>query len=191
MSKSRIVIFFLLGFLSTKMYSQKGMSTIYFEDGTTKKWFVKTVSNCKYNRKFTKPVYRIVLHDEISNDTIIYEYIKFKKKKKPLLMKVIYDGKKSALYSRYHMNSGYYDINSNSITQTKDMGDIYYARKKGSLYATEFSQTGTLGFYGSKFKKRALKFFSDCPDLTIKIENKEFKNQNIFDAFEYYENSCN
>ena len=191
MSKTRIITLFILGLLSTKMSSQKGMSTIHFEDGTTKKWFVKAVSNYKYNNKFKKPIYRIVLHDEVSNDTIIYEYIKLKKKKRPFFMKVIYDGKKAALYSRYHINNGYYDTNSNSISQTEDMGGLYYAKKKDSLYAMEISQTGTLGFYGSKFKKRAINFFSDCPDLTKKIETKEFKNKNILDAFEYYENSCN
>lgn len=198
MSKTRIIIFFILGLLSTKMSSQKGMSTIYFEDGTTKKWFVKAVSNYKYNNKFKKPVYRIVLHDEISNDTIIYEYIKLKKKKRPFFMKVLYDGKKAALYSRHHINHpGYYmssDISNPTGPMTfssGDIGDLYYAKKKNSLYAMEISQTGTLGFYGSKFKKRALKFFSDCADLIEKIETKEFKNKNIFDAFEYYENSCN
>lgn len=198
MSKIQVILFFLLGILSTKMYSQKGMSTIYFEDGTTKKWFIKVISNYKNNTKFTKPVYRIVLHDKISNDTIVYEYIKLKKKKKPFFMKVIIDGKKAALYSRYHIkHPGSYmsfDVSNPTGPMTFSSGgdgDLYYAKKKDSTYAMEIYQTGTLGFYGSKFKRRAQIFFSDCPDLTKKINNKEFKTQNVLEVFEYYENSCN
>ncbi|EDP71790.1 hypothetical protein FBALC1_04862 [Flavobacteriales bacterium ALC-1] len=40
------------------------------------------------------------------------------------------------------------------------------------------------------FKKRASEFFSDCQSLVSKIENKEFKKEDLIAIVEYYNSNC-
>jgi len=40
------------------------------------------------------------------------------------------------------------------------------------------------------FKKRASDFFKDCPSLVAKIENKEFKKEDLIPIVEYYNTNC-
>ena len=44
--------------------------------------------------------------------------------------------------------------------------------------------------YSKRFKKIAKKYFSDCPDLLSKIENKYFSRYDIRNVVEYYNNKC-
>lgn len=40
------------------------------------------------------------------------------------------------------------------------------------------------------FKKRASDFFGDCPSLVSKIENKEYKKEDLIAIVEYYNSNC-
>jgi ribosome-associated translation inhibitor RaiA len=41
------------------------------------------------------------------------------------------------------------------------------------------------------FKKRAMKYFKDCPALVAKLENKEFVKDELQDIVRFYNTSCN
>lgn len=189
MSNMKILICFLIGLMSIKSFSQYGESIVYFEDGTTKKWNIKNIAPYKYNRKFKKPISRIELQDKNSNKLIVYENIVLKKRKKEkiIFVRIIYEGTKVNLYSRYILHNGdpHYGIEYGSI------GDVHYAKKKNDKYANEISLEGSNAIYGNRFKKNARKFFSDCPKLVELIDKKEIKNKNKIKAFEFYDNNCN
>ncbi len=195
MNKLKIHFFLILSFTSIISFSQHGESTIFFEDGSTKKWNIKNISNYRYNNKFTKPMVRIELNDEKSNKLIVYEFIQLKKKQKKIFVKVDFEGEKTTLYSKKTtMLSSTNQNNSigNSNLNRTD-GNIFYAKKNNELYSIELSSEigGAMSIYGSGFKKRALVFFSDCPQLVEKIKTKEIKKKDKLKAFEYYEKNCN
>ena len=170
-------------------FAQRGESVIYFEDGTQKKWHIRNIHNFKHNNKVTKPLTRIELNDKNSNELIVYENILLKKRKKgkKIFVRVIYEGPKASLYSRYILHNRDVVL----YGSPGPIGDVHYAKKKNDTYAVEISLEGSNAIYGNKFKKNASIFFSDCSELVSKIKNREIKNSDKIRAFEFYENNCN
>jgi len=196
MNWSKLLFNILIFLFSFSMYSQKGESVIHFEDGTTKKWYIRNILHYKKDNKFHKTAARIELTDEKSNEIILYEYLELKKGKKRFLAKVIYQGKKASLYSRLVLHNRpveYFPTNNPTNKKTSEadpMADIHYARKTNETLCSEISLEGGNAIYGSKFKKKASKFFFDCPILVKKILNKEIKNSNKIEAFKFYDEEC-
>ena len=42
-----------------------------------------------------------------------------------------------------------------------------------------------------KFKKTAINFFKDCPELVQKINNKKYLKKNVVEVIEFYNMNCN
>lgn len=66
----------------------------------------------------------------------------------------------------------------------------------GTMLHTEFfyrrtSDTDLLRVRKLSFKNTFVEFFSDCPKLQAKIDNKEFKYSNLEQMFLYYQHTCN
>jgi len=62
-----------------------------------------------------------------------------------------------------------------------------FVRKTNDDMATHL---GSNDWISKNFKKAASNFFSDCPQLVKKIENKELKKKNLMEIIDFYNNSC-
>lgn len=82
-------------------------------------------------------------------------------------LRIIHDGYLSYYYLEY------IDEDNNSIEF------VDYFRKQNHKELVRVTQ----GIFGLK-RKKLIKFFSDCPDLQLKLRNKEFKKP--FEVIEYY-----
>ena len=65
----------------------------------------------------------------------------------------------------------------------------YYLSKGNDDYVTTIAYFGSLNV-GKSFKKKAIKYFSDCPNLVQKIKDKVYKKRDIKEIVEYYNSNC-
>lgn len=49
-----------------------------------------------------------------------------------------------------------------------------------------FNQANTL----KSFRERAMEYFEDCPSLRTKLDNKEFKMEDLQEIVRYYNSTC-
>ncbi|PHR69618.1 MAG: hypothetical protein COA67_09395 [Lutibacter sp.] len=181
-------VLLILFIFSYAGYSQTGMSTIYFLNGKIlkKKASIGINNVIVYGRNLDyNDIERVEFEVVEGSRKIEYEYVYLEKKKKPILMEIIYKGSKTTLYSR---KAYIYNTNLHN-TITEEFG--HYGKKYNSKYAVKISLQGTNAIYGNKFKKKGAQFFSDCPKLSELIKLKKIKNKDKIKAFEYYEKECN
>lgn len=78
--------------------------------------------------------------------------------------------------------------------QMNMMHGNYYDIK--NLYVTkgvsgEVTHLGSNQLFSKNFKNAASDYFSDCPELVAKIQNKEYKKKHIRDIVNFYNLQCN
>ena len=83
--------------------------------------------------------------------------------------------------------SYYYTVNSHNPSAQITMGQSYTARRfllqKGD---EDFKMPKKIGF-----KKDMMEYFDDCPELSKKIESKEFRKSEMVSMVIFYNRSCN
>ena len=118
------------------------------------------------------------------NEEIEYRFRKFKNQY--VLMRVIIDGNISLLSKAYYYNlgvGGNYSTNSAAGTLThfflnrKDEKDVVRILTKGKAI-------------DKSFRKTAIEFFKDCPELVKKLDDKIFKKDDIEQVVNYYNKNC-
>jgi hypothetical protein len=127
----------------------------------------------------------------VFNNGSLYRFIPISKRKKSLC-KLIQKGKVT-LYSRkasYAKSTPMYSGtggNGTIANSYSGMGyiDEYFAFKKDDKIAFPIVTYGI----GSSFKQKAIAYFSDCPSIVSKIENKTYKRINIIELVTKY-NQC-
>jgi hypothetical protein len=85
--------------------------------------------------------------------------------------------------------SGYEITNSNFIYTSIDVPRYDYYIGKRNESDVEFLYTKGLPF-AKNFKKSIKDKFSDCPSLIEKVDNKEFKKEDIIFLIMFYNNKC-
>ena len=74
------------------------------------------------------------------------------------------------------MHGNYYDIKNLYVTKGVN-GDV--------------THLGLNQLFSKNFKNAASDYFSDCPELVAKIQNKEYKKKHIRDIVNFYNLQCN
>ncbi|AXG73783.1 hypothetical protein DVK85_05850 [Flavobacterium arcticum] len=64
-----------------------------------------------------------------------------------------------------------------------EMPKMYAYIQRGAVIGARYKRRG--------FKEFATEYFSDCPTLVEKINNKDFKAKHAIEVIDYYNNSCN
>lgn len=113
-----------------------------------------------------------------------YEYIQISKNKKGIF-KIICSGKAN-LYGRKVSMTSSSSTGYNGIvgtTQTYSLNEFYITRKNeetaSPLITVRISYS---------FKKRAMEYFSDCPKVVYKLEQKIYKKESIKEVIDEYNN---
>lgn len=186
------IIILLVLFIGISCLAQKQRATLYFKDGSELKGYAKITSSQKI--KFRKKAdERPQFFEHTKIDRIIFEvdHMEYKymnilgNSGSPRLLEIIKKGD-LILYlnttkspTMYTAGGGY--GGGGSITFT------YFVAKKGDDIATTIAYRGSIT---SGFKKKAIKYFSDCPILVEKIKTKYFKQKDIIKIVEFYNNNC-
>lgn len=129
-----------------------------------------------------------------NSDTEIayYEYVKTSKNRKELF-KVIISGKATLYARKVNVSAPPVMMNTagpNGVTfqhwnYSFSSFNEFFVIKEGEKKATPMIKSGI----PSSFKKRASKYFSDCPSVVEKLKNRTYKRRDIKDVVYEY-NSC-
>ncbi|MGW9684548.1 hypothetical protein [Flagellimonas sp. 2504JD1-5] len=114
----------------------------------------------------------------------VFVYQKIKDRTYPDVLEVVHVGEKVI----------YYRDDTQGYMTSKARGGLHgvplthsFVRKKREEEAIHL---GTSYWVSKNFKKAASNFFSDCPALVEKIQNKELKKKNLMAIIDFYNNSC-
>jgi len=77
-----------------------------------------------------------------------------------------------------------------TVMTTGFWGTITYSYLRKTDKEEAIYLTSTYWF-SKNFKKAASEFFSDCPRLVTKIQDREFKKRHLNEIIEYYNTQCN
>jgi len=192
-------IIFILAFLVVlPMVAQKQEAVLYFKDSTVLKGLAKITHTKGILFRTEKGAEKT----EYTFEELKYIEIKEKKKSKEFttysyrilpesgytLLKQIEVGKLN-LYKFFDVFHSSKSGPNGSMTSKSSSISRYYIAKKNEETLTNLGITGLE--FGKRFKKNASKFFSDCPELVTKIQNKEYKKKHIEEVVKFYNENCN
>ncbi|RBA28059.1 hypothetical protein [Flavobacterium tibetense] len=115
-----------------------------------------------------------------------YEYVKSDKYKKPKIMELIEKGKVN-LYAFSEIRT----IDNYSSNQVNGFPVSNYKTKLIVEYFIKFPTNEIAIDIVFSFKKRVLRYFSDCPELIEKVNNKTFTKSTIPEMIYFYNDYCN
>tara|TARA_R110002051_G_scaffold323941_1_gene419245 strand:+ start:63 stop:698 length:636 start_codon:yes stop_codon:yes gene_type:complete len=130
-----------------------------------------------------------IIFKDLNNETSIYRYIKTSKHGKSQMFKLLYSGDNIRLYGRMvsEVTASPLPGNSNFITSEgyypTDFNE-FYAQGKYERIATPLVKVGP---FTKSFKKNAMKYFSDCPNLALKIKNGKLRQSDLLEIAEKYD----
>lgn len=125
------------------------------------------------------------------NEVAYFEYIQTSKRKKGLF-KIISSGK-ATLYARsvsmtsstpIYMAGPTGGVWNHWVYSFSDFNEFYVLRKNEQIASPLITAR-----ISSSFKKRAMEYFEDCPELVSKLDKKTYVKENIKEVVEEY-NAC-
>ena len=196
----RILLTIIITFSSFEMLSQKAIittkhdyfkGTVVLKNGQELKGLIYREVNLNIRFKMTRDdKLNKIKKEEISEIKIsdnIFKYVNYLNgsKTKILALEKIIDGDVSLFVRReYHKErslTGSYSSFRGSYEK-----HYYIGNSNGeSLIYLKFANS-----YSSKFLKRTDKYFSDCPELIQKIDNRGFERNDIEGIVNYYNSEC-
>ena len=133
---------------------------------------------------------------ERNNKTAIFEYVKTSRSKYQLFKLIEF--KKVKLYARTVSNStmslgmigGERGFTSSTYYSSQD-NEFYVLRKNEKIASPLITLPTNMSasLFTKSFRKRAMKYFSDCPSLVKKLKKREFRESQILKVIAEYE-SC-
>lgn len=194
--KHLIFIFILL--ISVNSIAQKLKAELVFKDGRTVIGLgepaQKNLIRFRKEKKAKKEFFTFEQVDTLKvyydfNPTI-FVYQRIKGKTYPKLLELANVGKNVIVYRDNTL--GFITFSNGGATNRAGTGRTVnlthsFVRKPNDDEATHL---GSNDWMSKNFKKAASSFFSDCPQLIKKIENRELKKKNLMAIIDFYNNSC-
>lgn len=157
------------------IYNKKGK--IFYKDGTTEEGKLASsrtsLSIKKEGEKRRKVDVNTIDKIEVYRKKSTIKYVfghsernAKKKRKKPLLILLVYESDNIRIYNE-------------PVTVFGIVKSMYFAQRKGEAYGTELKNNK---------KKLLIEYFKDCPELVEKIGTKGFKD--TIDIAKYYDTKC-
>ena len=198
--------------LGVKFKEKKGAEKEFFDFKEIKSISIVEMGDVvnyevKYKTKKTTPIANNTNDDDDDDDddddwgNDEYDNVRM-----PYLFEVVIKGKVS-LYAIYHYQNPAMTVNNmttlNGIKTTdvstpyvllKDKNAYgtsitYYLSKENEDYVTTIAYIKSINV-GKSFEKKAIEYFSDCPELVQKIKAKVFRKRDIEEIVKYYNSNC-
>ncbi|HBK71633.1 MAG TPA: hypothetical protein DDZ39_08275 [Flavobacteriaceae bacterium] len=177
--------------------AQKQEAILYFKDSTILKGLAKITHSKGIQFRTEKGEEKT----EYSFEELKYIEIKEKKKSKEFttysyrilpesgytLLKQIEVGKLN-LYKFFDVFHSSKSGPNGSMTTKSSSISRYYIAKENEEILTNLGINGLE--FGKRFKKNASNYFSDCPELVLKIQKKKFKKKHIVEVVKFYNENC-
>ena len=140
----------------------------------------------KLDKKAKKEKFKQAKVDHfITRGNEYYTYIPVSKNKRQLF-KLIIDGKASLYFRKFYGGTSTHTNSLNGMTTTLSSYDEeYYILKEGESKAHLYLADKVLSV-----RKKALKYFSDCPSLVKELKDKKYGRKYFREIVEEY-NKCN
>tara|TARA_R110000744_G_scaffold361377_3_gene469116 strand:+ start:93 stop:665 length:573 start_codon:yes stop_codon:yes gene_type:complete len=185
----------------SQSFSQKTKAELIFKDGTLMKGLGEptNVNNIRF-RKERKAKKEFYSFEEVDTLKVYYDFnptifviVKIKDKTVPKVLEVAHSGK-NVTYFR-DIEQGY-----SAPTRTPTGGGGFFM-SGGGAYNTTYSYLrktdekeavylGSSNWMTKNFKKGASDFFSDCPLLVKKIQNRDFRKKDLKEIILFYNTEC-
>lgn len=197
----KIFYILLILFVSNGLFAQNKKGIVYLNDGSKLSGLVKItkLNQVKYrlNKESKKQVFKkesvdlvVFVDKEGELDEYAFRQIERSTNSSVKVMKVITKGK-ITLYrivtqgNHYHM--------SGMPGQPATFGPTYsisnyYVGQEGSKLVKRLTSQGTL--FDKNFRKAAMQYFKDCPELVKLIENRTYRKADIEEIVKYYNEKC-
>jgi len=199
------LLFFLCFFVSIHSFGQHDWTegTLYLKNGTVKKGLIKFPQiskdliafngkqkvKFKVNKKATQEKYdhNTVTKIEFVNsdeNIDIYEYVPVTKRKYQLFKRIV--SGKATLYGRIVTQTDRTHIPGRIMPVHVNIEnyDEFYVIREGEKIASPLITTKIF----SSFRRKAMKYFADCPRLVEKLKNKSYTEKNIEHIVVVYNN---
>ncbi|MFA5297478.1 MAG: hypothetical protein WC389_04645 [Lutibacter sp.] len=201
MNKKIITLIICLLTTLTTLKAQNAKVVITLKNGDTIMGYGKIKSDyLKYrinrNEKSVKIHFSKLERVKIyyTGETTNYVYLKVKNEEKYKVLEEVETGNVN-LYklSKQVYSPGYMGSNGNIGSVGFSGGYSYninsfYVKKNGE---TEAIHLASNELFSKNFKEEASEYFKDCPQLVLKIQNKELKKRDLIEIIEFYNHQCN
>lgn len=192
-------LFVLLSLVVNAQYQDWGTGKVYKKDGTVLEGLVRfyyfddgvMVSNEKmrYKTERNKPSKKIAAKD-VDSITFKTSYTKkikgkrVKKTKNVTFISIPKNKKKTKFGYAELVVDGEVKLLKRSYvdSRTTQAKNQFLFLRKGDFVRMLYSI--------KSFRKEAIKYFSDCPALCAKLENKTFKRKDVVKIVTFYNNNC-
>ena len=190
-----------MGFLCAQLTdAQRKKTELVLNDGTILKGLGKLMESTVKYRPERKSKPKHYPFEMIAEATffekwgpVTYHYVAIKDKKRPLMLRLVNQGKVT-LYEATAV--GYAPNASGGMGSPGGAAfgggyfysiDHFYLKRKNEDKAVHI---GSNQLFSKNFKKTASGYFSDCPALVEKIQNREFKKKHLKEIVTYYNTQC-
>lgn len=187
--KNLYIVFFL--FLSFNMYSQYNDVKMYFNDSTSieelgyikkDKIYFKLEEKEEFSEWGLESVYRIDFYG-FENEVRSFEYVYSDAQNKFRLMELVIEGE----VNLYKLENEVIIIPT-YLPKNNIIGVVQISKANGYFVKHKKDTTAIDILFG--FKKRIVRFFSDCPDIIEMVEDKTFTRDDIELIVIYYNKNC-
>jgi hypothetical protein len=200
--KKTILLFFIFLCLNI-LKAQNREVVIFFNDSTSLDGFGEVKNDKIYFKLEQKDKPTVFDYNSVHAIHFVgygfiekYEYVKSDKYKKPKIMELVEKGKitlymlpKQIIITNIVSDINYqvrktnsdFNINENPNNPVKFINE----------YFIKFPTNETAIDIVFSFKKRVLRYFSDCPELIEKVNNKTFTKSTIPEMIYFYNDYCN
>jgi hypothetical protein len=198
--KNLLLVALLL--LVCNSYAQQNRAELIFKDGTVLNGLAEPINdnNIKF-RKERKAKRQYFNFSEVDTLKVYYDFkpkvyvlVDIEGKKFPKVLELAHAGKNVAYYrvisQSYSPGMAFGAVGGAAMMAT---GTTYinithsYARKTNQEKAIHL---GSSSWISKNFKTAASNYFSDCPKLVEKIQNKELKKKHIQEIIMFYNTEC-
>ncbi len=200
--KINYVILSFLILAATQSFSQKTRAELIFKDGTILEGIAEPLNNnyIKY-RKERKAKKEYFTFEEVDTLKMYYDFVpkiyvlvKIKDHPLPKILELARAGK-NVVYYRDILQGNIAPMAFSSMGGGGSMisGGGFYNIKHSYVRKTDEEEAEHLAssnWISKNFKNSASNFFSDCPELVQKIENREFKKRDLKEIIEFYNTKC-
>ncbi|NOZ46096.1 MAG: hypothetical protein GXO79_04860 [Chlorobi bacterium] len=205
----KLFIVVVLGLIcSAKVEAKKIKGKILFQDDTIEVIFNIPIKFFSQEPNYERLQYKVKYYNQSGKKVVIRpddaEEIRFKYQSKEIRM--------LSLYNTLGLGN-IFSISSNIFLKLEIDGNLklfnyYYTQQAPGMYSASTGMvTGGYSYSvekyilqkgngklkrtkGLTFKNDMISYFSDCPELVTKIENKEFRKKDIQSIVMYYNSNC-